>query len=217
MSDQAYGNTSSPAGDIGPEATPIFNESNTQEQPMTEHPSLTEQEQSDMNAISDAFSRARDAIIQASALGKQVQELVSAVAALRSEVETLRGELASARERNAMLDEHLVNARRQRDEAREEAYAVRTELAQRTAERDRAMGDLSTAQRDNTTLDDRNQALQRRCSEYETTILTQGEELDALRKKLAAIRAVFAPAQAEPHKDDNLDRPSYEQTPSSGW
>ena len=221
MSD--FGNTASPSGDIGPDrdpenihpATPYPHPSEpyhnileehvpTQEPPMNPSPSLDEQGLSDMNAITDAFDRARNAVINASQLAKDVAELREAVEAirresqmqvdsLRSEVETLRGESASLRERNAMLDEHLIHARRQRDEERERNYALTRQLSDRTTERDSLVIDLAAAREVLAGMDKKVAGLLTDNDHFVQMVDELEKERDALRSKLAAIQAVFAP------------------------
>lgn len=210
-----FGNTASPPGDIGPDAAPAqwkdpsFNPSN--EQSMTDpapSPSLDEQGQSDMNAITDAFDRARNAVINASQLAKDVAELREAVnaireeserqvASLRSEVETLQGESAALRERNAMLDEHLIHARRQRDEERERNYELTTQLSTRTAERDRLVIDLTAAREVIAGMDTKVEGLITDNDHFAQMIDELEGERNALRSKLAAIQAVFTPTPSE--------------------
>ena len=96
-----------------------------QEPTMTPTPSLTEQEQTDMNAISDAFDRARNAVIASSQLAKDVAALSAVVNELRMSVEGLQRDLAESRQRNEVLDEHLAYIRGQRDEAWNKAAGLR--------------------------------------------------------------------------------------------
>lgn len=222
MSD-AYGNTASPTGDIGPEAANpnITNEAqNPQEPPMNEVPSLTQEEQADMNALSDAFDRARNAVINASQLAKDVaalREEVSAirteaeqqVASLREEVEALRAESSGLRERNAMLDEHLVHARQQRDDAQARVYFLEAECTSLREQRDTARDDLARAGDTIAMQRHRYEDLKREHYHYRETISSLERSRDALRAALDAIKAVFASPAVSQSEDGQPSPEAY--------
>lgn len=209
MSD--FGNTGSQQGTIAPDAAqselhPIQYDEPTAIQANPEpNVTMTEQEQADMNAISTAFDKARNAVISASQLARDVAALRETVESLRQSVEGLQRDLTASRERNAVLDEHLATARRQRDEERERAYALSAELVMAKQERDTARSELAEA---NTTIDRQRDSIAGLRSEndhYASLADSLEKERNALRDKLAAIEAMFRPAAQEP------------QAPNQGW
>lgn len=202
MSD--FGNMSSQGGDIAPDAAqselhPIqYDEPNTIQPTPEPTVTMTEQVQADMNAISTAFDKARNAVISASQLARDVAALRETVESLRQSVEGLQRDLTASRERNAVLDEHLATARRQRDEERERAYALSGELTTRTQERDTARRELSDA---GVKISDQRDTIEKLRSEndhWANIADSLEKERNALRDKLAVIEAMFRPAVPTP-------------------
>ena len=158
---------------------------------------LTTEEVSQMRVISDAFDKARNAVLEGSKLSREI-------AALRAEFEAFKTEMQSLRERNATLDEALTNTRRQRDEA--------LQLAN-----DR-MEDIARLSNENHTLTENRDYWSRIASERAATIAQVSErvdnltelsealekERDELRAKLELIEGVLHPqasttVQPHPH------------------
>lgn len=80
------------------------------------------QESDEMTHIRSIFDRAANAIVEASELNKQVQELRSTVDALKQDVDRIRAQ-------NSWLDEQLTNVRRARDEANGKLQNAEGEVA----------------------------------------------------------------------------------------
>lgn len=79
--------------------------------------------ESEMNSFRSMLDRALNAIVQASALAKQVEELSKSIEDMKHEVEAVRNN-------NRWLDEQLHTVRQQRDEAIAQAAQVKDELVQ---------------------------------------------------------------------------------------
>ena len=152
--------------------------------PMTPTPSLTEQEQTDMNAISDAFDRARNAVIASSQLAKDVAALSAVVNELRMNVEALKSDLAESRQRNAVLDEHLAHVRGQRDEA----WNTCDQLNKKVAEQE---GEIISQRSTLTSTSLHLEKLANQRDEASNEVLALRKERDILKEKLAKIEAAF--------------------------
>lgn len=83
-----------------------------------------------MNAVKDIFSRMADTIVQASNLNVEVGEL-------RASVERLTQDVDRMVQRNRALDDALVTAQNERNQAREELKQTRDSLTNALSDRDR--------------------------------------------------------------------------------
>ena len=92
-----------------------------------------------------------------------------------------------------MLDEHLIHARRQRDEERERNYELARQLSARTEERDRLASELASARETLAAMDKKVAGLLTDNDHFAQMVDELEKLRDALWNKLAAIQAVFAP------------------------
>ncbi len=79
-------------------------------------------QESDMATVREVFQKALDAIVAATSLSKQVQQM-------QADMDGLRRTFDEVHARNVELDRMLADTRRQRDEAEQAASALRNELA----------------------------------------------------------------------------------------
>jgi chromosome segregation ATPase len=82
-----------------------------------------------MSMVRQVFERASNAIVEASKLAKELEQI-------RQEVEQIKRDLDYMRARNKELDEMLATTRQQRDEARQSAADTTAKLSQATSELD---------------------------------------------------------------------------------
>lgn len=162
-----------------------------QESTMTPTPSLTEQEQKDMNAISDAFDRARNAVIASSQLAKDVAALSAVVNELRMSVEGLQRDLTESRQRNAVLNDHLISARAQRDEAWNKAAGLRDDCDQLNKKVAEQEGEIISQRSALTSTGLHLEELANQRDEASNEVLALRKERDILKEKLAKIEAAF--------------------------
>ena len=128
-----------------------YNESITQEEPMTEQtPDPTESPA--VSKLREAFDTARNAILEGTELAKLVAELRVNVTRLSDEVNHLSRDLEYLRGRNKELDEQVGEVRRQRDEAL-------AELSQQRNRTNVAESDLIYARNSLGIADERNNSL----------------------------------------------------------
>ena len=88
----------------------------------------------DMNKVTSILKRAADAIVGMSQLAADVDMLRTTVASLQQDCDRLRNQ-------NNALDEALNHSREMRDNQARELASTKDQLAQATAERDRAASD----------------------------------------------------------------------------
>lgn len=136
------------------------------------------QEDNEMARVTEVFDKARNAIIDASRLAKEV-------AALRETVETVKTDLQGLRERNAFLDDMLASVRRQRDEAE-------TELAATKAQRDEARNDRDHWHRASDEWERRAGDFERKYEDERTLFNTQHSELNTTIAELQQSRSRVA-------------------------
>ena len=109
----------------------------------------------EMNQSVDIFSRMRDAVIGASKLASEVDELRNAVGSLRNELESLRST-------NRWMDGQITELRQQRDEAMAQRSEFSNDCAKARNERDE---------------------LQRHCDNQRETLARLNEQVTELRKE----------------------------------
>lgn len=142
--------------------------------------------EAEMNAVKDMFSRMANFIVEASQLTREVSNL-------RFEVDVIRRDLETAHNRNRALDDALMQAQKERDEARAELAVVReaSALVERELTRltDERKGDVDVIN----SLRAANDSLRRERDEASFKNLELSDELEKVKGQLKAVQDLVCP------------------------
>jgi chromosome segregation ATPase len=168
-----------------------------------------------MNALTQVFDNARNAIIGASKLAGEVAALRNEVAEMRvtyeAQVARMTKDNEFLRERNAILDEHIVHARQQRDEAQRRSAELQCELDDVKHSLAQVTDQRNGLERNNAELGTSLFAVRKERDDAQMKGLELEEENKALRAQIEAIKSalgVVAPPQvAEPVRTETWQEP----------
>lgn len=197
----------------------------------------------EMNIVTQTFDKMRDAVINGSKLAEEVAELRKTVEALRLTTQGLQRDIEYYRERNAALDDALISAKHERDEAKSKEAALRRELedtegnlisanstidslrgmlSSQISQKDAVVKERDDALLENMRLEEDLKHSMARNAEYENRVTNQASYIAELQRQLAAIKAVFSPQPVvlTPSQPEPTAVPKYEDqsaTVTSGY
>ncbi len=132
------------------------------------------------------FNRARDSIIDASRLAREVAEV-------RQELEAIKREMEELRRQNAALDDQLAHVRQQRDEALAESGEWRRKHEELTRSHENfkatAEAQLVSANQTNETLQNAHNEVLQELDTARVRIAERERELDSAHQELERVKA----------------------------
>lgn len=162
----------------------------------------TTQETDEMRTVRGVFDRALNAIVAATNLAKQVEDLAAKVAGLQRDID-------SVMEANRRLDEALTAVRAQRDEARSEAASLRSQLAEAQSDRQRVTNHRDSLNDDLNCERNAHQVTHNYMRD-ETQRADRAEaELGRLREQMATLHAAFRSAFPTPNESSTTQSPTW--------
>lgn len=165
------------------------------------------QETEDMSHVRSIFDRALNAIVQASELAIQVNELTATVATIKADFEKtvndLKIEVEHVRSQNRWLDEQLASVRKQRDEAINECVRVNSVLANTNDEHNRAKHLIDTQANTIEALRSQVMSLTKERDDYAQMSQSYSDDLDKAKATLAGIKEKLGWVEPVKHEPEH--------------
>ncbi len=181
----------------------------------TETTNTGHEDEAMLHKFVEVFDKARNAIIDASRLAKEVD-------GLRQEVAGLTGQVQQIREQNQFLDEQLALIRKHRDELQEQVAQEQGEHYKTRQERDSAQRNAAHWQEQHNIMEEKYRNVCKERDDAQFMVMALEDENKKLKDKLDSILKVLhpegtAPVHAEPQNVPQSETPKPAEEPRPWW
>jgi len=158
-------------------------------------------EDQEMGKVREIFDRALNALVDASALAKTVEQL-------KTDLEGLKVQVTHYRNTISNQDDQITRLRQDRDAARTAQYQAEDSVRHMTTDLENTKRDLSSMAEANVRLNDRLSAMAKEKDDAQFQLLELQEVHAALSKKMDTIRDLFGVAVAKPPESVYVPEPA---------